>query len=122
MKLNLKATNIELTEAIRAYLNERLGAVAKLLPEGNEEEAIVQVELGKATKHHRHGEVFRAELNFRFSGDRLRAVATETDLYAAIDLAKDELLGELKSRRGRRQTLLRRGGRRLKNFIRGFYH
>ncbi|MEK7505234.1 MAG: ribosome-associated translation inhibitor RaiA [Patescibacteria group bacterium] len=118
MKINIKATGIELTTAIRSYLETKLEPLKKLL--GTKEEgAIIQTELGKETKHHKHGEVFRAEINLSFAGKQLRAVATANDLYAAIDEVKDELVQETKSGRSKAQSRVKRGARAAKKLLTG---
>ena len=120
MKINIKATGIELTGAISNYLESKLTALRKLVGPA-EAEVVASIELGKETKHHKHGEVFRSEINLIAHGENFYAVALAEDLYAAIDKMKDEIIGEVKSRRKKKNTLLRRGGRLLKNMFRKFY-
>lgn len=118
MKLNIKATNIELTEAIRNYLEEKLNALDRILPAGDDS-TMAQAEVGKDTKHHHTGEVFRAEVNLHFAGHQVYAVAFDQDLYAAIDQVQEETARQINSRLEKKNTLLRRGGRRLKAMLRG---
>lgn len=118
MKTNVKATNLELTPALRAYLAEKMTPLTKLFG-GNGDEIIAQVEIGKESKHHKHGEVFRAEINLRTGGRLLRAVATSLDLYAAIDEMRDEISREIKSAQTKRAALAKRGGRVAKRLLTG---
>lgn len=120
MNINIKATQIELNPALQSYVESKLKRLTKFLDE-SESPAAVQVEIGKVTDHHRQGEVFRAEINIDWQGKRFRSQAVEEDLYAAIDLAKDEIAGEIKRARRKENTLLRRGGRLVKSLIRGIY-
>ncbi|MEK7553049.1 MAG: ribosome-associated translation inhibitor RaiA [Patescibacteria group bacterium] len=123
MKINLQGTNIELTGAIRDYVTEKLVVVGKFFESSAAtDEPLAEVEVGKTSQHHKHGIVYRAEINLRWSGQYFRAEATASDLYPAIDEAKDELLREIKTRRQKQGTRLRRGGRLIKNFLRGIYH
>lgn len=120
MKTNIKTTNLSLTEAIENYLTERLAPLQKLIEHlETEGEALAAVELGRTTHHHHHGEVFRAELNLHVAGQNLRTVAETETLYAAIDELKDKALEEVRAWQKRRQRLHRRGGRLVKNIIRG---
>lgn len=117
MKTNIKATGIELTPAISAYVEEKLSHVERFLDQ-SDESLLARVEIGKTTQHHKHGDVFRAEIKLHTSGQDYYAVANENDLYAAVDKLKDGIIAEVKSRRDKQSTLLRRGGRRIKNMLR----
>ncbi|MHB8652078.1 MAG: ribosome hibernation-promoting factor, HPF/YfiA family [Minisyncoccota bacterium] len=118
MNINIKTTGIELTDALSEYVHEKMRSVEKFLPGGEGENAIVQVEIGKTTKHHQAGVVFRAEANINAHGARFRAVSEKEDLYAAIDDMKDELAREMKSAKEKKKTLMRRGGAAIKRFLR----
>jgi len=120
MKINFKATNLELTSETLDYCREKLDGLDKLL--AVDESVFLEVELGKTTRHHKQGEVFRAEMNLRTAGRRFRSEAVAEDLYTAIDEVKDELSSEVKRYRKKRGTLIRRGGRLVKDFIRGVYN
>lgn len=118
MKNNIQAKGIELTEAISAYLEEKLSHVEKFLDQ-KDESLFANVELGKTTQHHKNGDFFRAEIKLNTAGRNFYASAEEADLYAAIDKIKDEIISEIKSRREKQTTLLRRGGRKIKAMLRG---
>ncbi|MFW5853117.1 MAG: ribosome hibernation-promoting factor, HPF/YfiA family [Patescibacteria group bacterium] len=120
MNINIKTTNIELTEAIEEYLQTKLDYLKKFI---SKDQSGVQadVEIGKTTEHHRSGEVYRAEINLEIPGMNLfRAEATAEDLYAAIDKVKDEMAKQIKSKKSKHKDLLKKGGRRLKNMWQKF--
>lgn len=117
MKTNIKATGIELTEAISDYALKRLEALEKYL--GNNEGVVAEVELGRSTKNHKSGDFFKAEIHLSGGGIDLYAVAEESTLYAAIDLVKDEMVRNLTQDKGKKETMARRGGRMLKDMMRG---
>lgn len=118
MKINIKATNIELTPAIRAYLEDKLASLERVLPP-NDESVLINSEVGKETNHHQQGEIFRAEVNLSFSGRHLRAETRNEDLYAAIDEVRDEIIRQVNTNLEKRNTMIRRGGRAIKNMLRG---
>lgn len=119
MKINIKATNFELTEAITNYVREKANSLERILPAGDES-AIADVEVAKETRHHHHGEeVFKAEINLHFTHQYLRAEFFDNDLYAAIDGMQDEIARQINTAIEKRNTLVRRGGRLLKNMLRG---
>ncbi len=116
MRTNIKATGTELTTAIREYVEKRLRKVESLIKTA--EDDVAQVEIGKTSAHHGKGDVFRAEINVQSGGVMYRAVSEMDDLYAAIDDARDELVREVKSKKGKGETAFRKGARRLKNILR----
>ncbi|MEN9613887.1 MAG: hypothetical protein RLZZ347_194 [Candidatus Parcubacteria bacterium] len=118
MKTNVKATQMELTTAISEYLAKRLTAFDKFVA-STDDSAMCYVELGKVSKHHKSGDVFRAEINLHVGGKSFRAEAEESDLYAAIDVVKDQMLAELRSNKTKKLSLLRRGGQKIKNMFKG---
>ncbi|OHA80809.1 MAG: ribosomal subunit interface protein [Candidatus Yonathbacteria bacterium RIFCSPHIGHO2_01_FULL_51_10] len=120
MNISIKTTGIEPTDALTKYVTEKMGAAAKFLRADEAGNSSAQVEIGKTTKHHQSGNVFRAEVNVRMNGTTFRAVSEQEDLYAAIDDMKDELVREITSAKDKRQTLIRRGGAMVKKFMRGF--
>ncbi len=109
----LKGTNIELTDAIVAAIQKKIGMLDKYLAHmGTPKE--IRVEVGKTTHHHKKGRVFRVEVNLRLPAHLLRAEATSYKLYDAIDLAKDEVKREISKVVGTHRDALRKGVRRLK--------
>jgi len=116
MKKDIKATNIEMTEAIRNYVNERIDYLDKLI-RNDDESVYAQVEIEKTTSGQSKGDVFRAEINLHLAGKNLRAEKTSADLYASIDAIKDEMTRELTSHKDKQETMFRRGARKLKNML-----
>lgn len=120
MHLNIKGTHIDLTDSIRAYLDKRLHGLDKMV-DSDRGEAMAQVELGKSSNHHKSGDIFRAEINITTEGKRLRAVSETADLYSSIDDMRDEIFQEVKKNKSRHRSLIRRGGHRIKNMMRGVF-
>lgn len=118
MLISIKATNLELTPAISRYVSKKLNALGRLVS-ARDESAHAEVELGKTTKHHRSGDIFRAEINVHIIGKRLRAEAVAADLYAAIDTMKDEMERALESHKDKRLTLRKKGGQKVKSMLHG---
>ncbi len=67
---------------------------------------------------HQSGPVCRLEVNL-WRGDTLaRAVAEDTTFLKAIDVVKQELEQELERARDKRYSLMRRGARQMKEWLR----
>ncbi len=89
MKLDIKSTNLELTPAIRDYVEQKMSMVEKYL--GSQDVIQCDIELELTTNHHHKGNIFRAEVNLQLAQELLRVERTEDDLYRAIDKVKDHL-------------------------------
>ena len=117
MNIMIKATNIELTPVIKEYVEKRMEAISKFLPDSD---TVVRVEVGKTTNHHKHGDFFKAEIDIMLGGYKFFAVSVKEDLYAAIDDAKEEIVRELTHSKDKEEGLFRRGARSIKKLMKGF--
>ena len=90
MKVKIKATKIELTAAIKDYVNEKMDMLEKYL--GDIQVTNCDVEVGMAIGGQQHGKIFRAEVNLSVPNHMFRVEKTEKDLYKAIDKVKDHLV------------------------------
>ena len=116
MRINTKTTDIDLTPEISAYLEKRLASMDKFI--SGDEAAIVDVEIGRKTRHHQTGDIFRAEININSGSKSFRAVSERADLYSAIDEVKHEILQELRTDKSKSMRLVRRGGQKIKSLMR----
>ena len=118
--IKIKTTGIDLTPAIEEYTRAKINSLQKFFPHFSKEsgELLFEVEIGKTTKHHLKGDVYRAEINFNSDSTHMRSEATKDDLYAAIDEVKDEMSRELRRDKRKAIHLLRRSGGILKNIFR----
>lgn len=62
---------------------------------------------------------FNAEASLRTSKKNFGATAEAESLYAAIDELKDELQKKMSRFKGKRISLLKKGGREMKRMLRG---
>lgn len=116
MNINIKATNMELTEAITDYVNKRLASIEKFSKGG---EMTGYVEVGKTTNHHKQGDVFKAEFDININGEHFFYNCEMSDLYAAIDNAKEEISNLVAHKKDKKQTLFKRGASSVKKMLKG---
>jgi len=116
MKINIKATGIELTPAISSYVEKKLSVLEKFI---DNPDVVAQVEVGKTTQHHKAGNIFRAEVHIIGAGRDIYAVSDQEDLYAAIDIVKDDIVGNIVHLKGKHETISRRSAQMMKNFMKG---
>ena len=116
LNISFKATQLELTPEIRAYAEEKVRMIERLLDD-RDADARADVELGQTTQHHQSGDIFRAEINLHTAQLSLRAEAQQADIFAAIDVAKDELIEEIRRSKDKKSSMMRRGGRMFKDVM-----
>jgi len=92
MQISITGKNIDLTEAIKNYVDKKIDGLEKFY------DKIVrgQVVLGKENQHHIKGDVFFCECKLEVTGNDLFVIKNEADLYKAIDKVRDHLEAELK--------------------------
>ncbi|HPV70314.1 MAG TPA: ribosome-associated translation inhibitor RaiA [Candidatus Magasanikbacteria bacterium] len=91
MQIIIKATGIEMTQAINDYVNSKISGLEKYLQRVDNGAVEARVEVGRSTNHHNKGNIFKAEVNLKVPGNLLRAEESNSDLYSAIDLVYDEI-------------------------------
>jgi putative sigma-54 modulation protein len=89
MRIKIKATNLELTPAIKDYIETKMSMLDKYLGEVKVMNCDVEVSL--TTHHHLKGEIYRTEVNLELPGELLRVEKTEKQLFKSIDKVKDHL-------------------------------
>jgi ribosomal subunit interface protein len=97
MTINIRATGIELTTAIRQYAEEKFSSLEKYASDIQQIDVIV----GMETSHHQKGDIYSCAANVEVTGDVLRIERDAEDLYKAIDKVKDHLRETLSQRKER---------------------
>lgn len=90
MKVQIKATKIELTEDIKNYVQEKMDMLEKYL--GGVQVLNCDFEVALSVGGQQSGKIYRAEANLFVPGNLLRVEKTEKDLFKAIDKVKDHLM------------------------------
>ena len=96
MQIDIETTNIELNAPLREYIEEKIGKLDKFLKRFEGGDVHVKVEVARSSKHHRHGDVYRAEANLHFPGGMLRAEHQGDDVRVAINKVKNKLQREIR--------------------------
>lgn len=121
MRINIRTSNVSLDEALNDWIYKKLGEIEKFLPsfsgqefEGGKETLELNVEIGKITRHHRKGDVFRTEAQLYLPKELIRVEAIDEDLRTTINQAKEELHRKIKKYRKKRIRRARKWARKLK--------
>ncbi len=113
--IQFKATNTVLEGVLQDLVERKLRSLERYI--GNSTDLKCEVEFEKIGLH-QHGPVHRIEVNFYRDGRMFRADATEESFEKAIDKVRSELDTEMKKHLKKRDTLVRRGGRAIKDMLR----
>jgi putative sigma-54 modulation protein len=121
MKINLQSKNMELTEAIKDYVQKKVTNLEKLLfsIEENGGEVLIHFEVGKSTNHHKAGEVFHSDCSINIDGKKFYYGTDKEDLYESIDDVKERLFEDIRRDKERKKTLFRRGAASVKKMLKG---
>ncbi len=117
MKIQIKATNMELTPSVREYVEKKVDSLEKFI-NVDPETVFAEVEVGTTTHHHKAGNIFRAELNLKMNGKNIYVQEEKDDLYAAIDAMRDVAERECTSSKDKKTTLAKRGAAKIKQLLR----
>ena len=113
MNISIKGTNLDLTPAVKQYVDEKIGAMAKYI-KGESVECKVELE---RDRKHQTGLVFRAEVMVHAGGKLMRAEARGEDMYSAIDLVVPKIKEQISKFKNKQTTMQRRGARAAKRKI-----
>lgn len=100
MTINIHAKEMDLTDAIRSYVEEKFTTLEKFTPNI----LMIDVTIGMDTTHHQKGNIFSCSANVQIPGDLLRVERNAEDLYKAIDKVKDHLRETLAQRKERENS------------------
>lgn len=117
MKINIKATGTDLTDGIKTAIESGLESFTKLLKNWAPEDSIIEVEVGKESKHHEKGDVFFAEVHFVFGANEIYAHSKASDVYSAIDDVGKECKRQFISLKEKTLTKKRNDGRAAKGQV-----
>ena len=95
MQISIKARELDLTDPLKKYIDMRIGSLSKYLKRFVEDLVLVEVEVARSTQHHRHGDVYYAEVNLTLPGKLLRATHEGGDVRECIDKVKNTLQREI---------------------------
>ena len=104
-----------MTVEVSTYLKEKVAAFERLVKDAASR---CEVEIGRSVGHSKQGDVWKAEIVLHQYGERLYAIAEEESIKAAIDIAKDEMLQQLRKGKDKHSSLTKRMGARLKRWAR----
>ena len=112
LKFNIRGENVDLTDAIRDYVEKRISKINKFLEDNVDATAHVNLKVYK-------NKTFKVELTIPLPYLTLRAEETSNDMYASIDLVTDKLERQIRKYKTKVNRKSREKGLKNLEFVPG---
>lgn len=113
--ITFKHTNSNTDSRIHGFVTQKLSGLEKYV--GGETDTRCEVEFERVAPQ-KSGNVCRIEVNIWVAGTLYRAEAVAQTFEAAVDVVRDELDQEMRKAHKKRNSLFRRGSRKIKEIMR----
>lgn len=111
--ITFKHTNTDVDYELQSILTQKITALQKYF----EEPTLVEVEFRKEAPRN-NGDIYVVEVNCAVKGELYRAVAKSDAFEKSIDQARNELDTELRRDKKKKDSMFRKGARRIKEMMR----
>ena len=119
MNINLKTKDMELTDEIKVYFENKMSSLIERYLISLDEKENLQLDCEvRREPHHQKGTVFYVEVNLEVPGKILRATKYATDVRTGIDTVESDLKRQIKKYREIRESKTRKGWLKLKSLFR----
>lgn len=120
MRVTIRHKDIEMTDSLREHIERKIvEPVGKRLKrEASSDAPILDIEAARISHHHHKGMVFCVSTSLTLGTTLIRAEAVDAEIYTACDRLKDELIREITAYKTKPLSLLKRGARMAKQYLR----
>ncbi len=120
MKITIRQKDLEITPTLAEYIDKKVvQPVRKFLKRNASTDLpVLDIEVGRTTKHHHKGNVFRASATLSIGKRVIRADATDADIHAACDQLENELKREIDTFKSKASAVQKRASRAIKQQVR----
>ena len=112
LKFNIRGENVDLTDAIRDYVEKRISKISKFLEDNVDATAHVNLKVYK-------NKTYKVEVTIPLPYLTLRAEETSNDMYASIDLVTDKLERQIRKYKTKVNRKSREKGLKNMEFVPG---
>jgi ribosomal subunit interface protein len=123
MQIIIKSKNIEITDGVKKYAEEKINSLKRFVnildrnAEIGNDVAEFFVEIEKETKHHRKGDIFIAKGKLVLPGKIIVVSARKDDIWEAIVAMVDAFQVEVKQYKLKNKETVRRKQRAMKKSL-----
>lgn len=120
MKITIRQKDLEITPSLQEYIeNKVVQPVDKFLKRSAQTDLpVLDIEVGRTTKHHHKGNVFHASATLTVGKRVIRADATDADIRGACDQLENELKREIDTFKSKASAVQKRAARAVKREVR----
>ena len=120
MRVTIHNKNLDITPALQLYVELKLLKPLRNLLKNilTGDMPLLDLGLGRNTRHHKKGKVYHVSANLSLDGHLLRAEVDDEDIRAACDILEEELERKISTWKNRKRSLMLRGSRRAKKDLR----
>ncbi len=93
MKIIQTGLNLDLTDPMKDYVDEKIGILERYF-DGQETVLEARVDV-RVDKHHKSGDIFTVSVNFIAKNKEFYAKERKDDFYAAVDLVQEKLEAQM---------------------------
>ena len=118
MDMHLQGINLDLTDDLRAYVEEKLADPLRLIAPSHRAGTRLRVTLARTTRRHRQGDtLYRVSAHLTLPKGAVQAEEQGENLRQTVVALKETLTRELRQLRERRVEAGRRGARKAKQSL-----
>lgn len=114
MNIVITATDIDLTDELRTYIEKKFEGVERIIDVPADQ--VLHCLIEKTTRHHKNGDIYHAECSLE-AGRLFVATAEGDNILSAMDEVEGDLTQVLTSYKEKKRTLWMRGSQKIKNFL-----
>lgn len=120
MKITIRQKDLEITPSLQEYIEKKIvQPVQKFLKRSAATDLpVLDIEVGRTTKHHHKGNVFHASATLTLGKRVIRADATGVDIHIACDTLENELKREIDTFKSKTSAVQKRASRAVKEQVR----
>ncbi|MCK5286022.1 MAG: ribosome-associated translation inhibitor RaiA [Candidatus Pacebacteria bacterium] len=118
--IKINSIDVEITDELRSYINKKLKKISRFI-DFSDPSVSVDIRLAKDSKGQSTGDFYRVELSIMTAGKKYGVNAHGESPYQAIDRVKDLIFRKISEHKDKKQNLFKKGGTKIKGFLRKFY-
>lgn len=115
MNIQIQTNNLDLTSALSDFVKTKCGMLEKLISDPH---SLCLVTLERTTNHHKRTTVYRVVIRLKTSKQNFYCEKTHEDLYACIDITKDDIERSIVESSQKKRSIFRRAAAKFKQFLR----
>lgn len=114
MNIQIQTINLDLTSAIKDFVESKFSTLNRVV---SDQTVLCNVDLERTTNHHKQGEVYKVSVRIKTAEELYHIDTTQEDLYAAIDIAKDDIERNIVNNTKKKRSIFRRTASRFKKLL-----